>query len=77
MYENPAANDEKLPRRPIEHLLVAEAGQVSAIFGHGLRHEFVPGRPGRNSLDRSAYHQKIGGSCPACELATRPLPVPR
>ena len=39
----PGGERRKTPQRPIEHLLVAERGQVSDVFGHGLRHELIPG----------------------------------
>ena len=47
MYENPAANDEEAAERPVEHLPVAERGQVAIVVGLVRRrgHEEVSGRP--------------------------------
>ena len=41
----PGRERRKTPERPVEHLLVAERGQVSGVFGHRLRHELIPEKP--------------------------------
>ena len=42
MYEKPGRERRKTAERPVEHLLVAERGQVLDVFGLGWRHELIP-----------------------------------